>query len=60
MQEIQQNAQEENEPVRISKTIGKMTYEVSVYFNKDSGEGVYDKLKRVIISDNDSRGKLPD
>lgn len=60
MQEIQQNAQEENEPVRTSKTIGKMTYEVSVYFNKDSREGVYDKLKRVIISDNDRRGKLPD
>lgn len=36
---------------RIRKTIGKVSYDVSLYFSKTSTETVHDKLKRIIADD---------
>lgn len=33
------------------RTLGKTTYEVSLYFSRTSTESAYDKLKRIIIND---------
>lgn len=36
---------------RIRKTIGKASYDVSLYFSKTSTETAHDKLKRIIVND---------
>lgn len=36
---------------RIRKKIGKASYDVSVYFSKNSTETAHDKLKRIIVDD---------
>lgn len=36
---------------RIRKTIGKVSYDVSLYFSKTSTETAHDKLKRIIADD---------
>ncbi len=38
-------------PQRIRKTIGKASYDVSLYFSKSSTETAHDKLKRIIVDD---------
>ncbi len=50
------NMQKKNSSVvdtsqRIKKTIGKASYDVSLYFSKTSTETAHDKLKRIIVND---------
>lgn len=41
-----------NNTLKTRRKIDKTTYEVALHFSTTSTEGAYDKLKRIILSDN--------
>ena len=44
-----ENKNEQNTGTKTIKKIGKATYEVVVYFNKNATETMQDKLKRIML-----------
>lgn len=53
---MHENKNEQNTGTKTIKKIGKVTYEVVVYFNENATETMQDKLKRIMLREME-RGK---
>ena len=46
---MQENKNEQTTGTKMTKKIGKVTYEVVVHFNENATETMQDKLKRIML-----------